>query len=199
MKAYPTIEFSTSLPEKAHVFDKIDGSNLRFEWSRKAGWYKSGTRTRLFDETDTIFGGAKPLFLSSLGEPIERIAVDNRLERIIVFTEFSGPNSFAGLHDKNDQKTLRLFDVNVHKRGILGPKEFLRLFGHLDITTFLGVHTWGPQLLDQVRNGQLPGVTFEGVVGKCGSGHSLQMAKVKSQVWIDKVHAKFGSRASEYI
>lgn len=65
MKTYPSIPRSTgqSFQEyDAYVFDKLDGSNLRFEWSRKKGWVKYGTRRRLFDTTDPVFGEAITLF-----------------------------------------------------------------------------------------------------------------------------------------
>lgn len=59
MKQYPSINSSNGQSFKefvADVFDKLDGSNLRFEWSKKQGWYKFGTRHRLFDNTDPVFG-----------------------------------------------------------------------------------------------------------------------------------------------
>ncbi len=44
MKEYPTIPQSigTAFRElpNVYVFDKLDGSNLRFEWSKKKSWYK---------------------------------------------------------------------------------------------------------------------------------------------------------------
>lgn len=36
------------------AFDKLDGSNLRFEWNKKQGWYKFGTRNRMFDRSDKV-------------------------------------------------------------------------------------------------------------------------------------------------
>lgn len=53
------------------MFDKIDDSNLHFEWNRKRGWHKFGTRTRLFNEADWQFGRAIPLFQRSLAEPAD--------------------------------------------------------------------------------------------------------------------------------
>lgn len=73
------------------AFDKLDGSNLRFEWSRKRGWYKFGTRNRMFDETDKDFGSAIEIFLETFGESLDRIA---RLEYngapLVAFCEFFG-------------------------------------------------------------------------------------------------------------
>jgi hypothetical protein len=202
VKTYPSIPRSTGQDFQefdAYVFDKLDGSNLRFEWARKSGWYKYGTRTRLFDETDEVFGGAPALFQKTLAEPLEKIARDQRWERMIVFAEFWGPNSLGGLHEPADEKRLTLFDVNPHKKGILGPREFLKLFSHLDTPAFLGTHRWTRGFVDQVRKGEMSGITDEGVVGKAGEGHKLVMAKAKTQAWIDKILARYGEEQGRKI
>lgn len=172
----------------AYVFDKLDGSNLRFEWSRKNGWYKYGTRNRLFDNTDPAFGPAIEIFNARLAGSLHDIVLSQRVTKAIVFCEYLGKNSFAGLHQPGDEMDLYPFDVALFNQGILGPKEFLKLFGHLNIPKFLGLLKWGPKLLSEVKNGTLDGVTFEGVVGKAKtSKHDLILAKAKSQAWLDKV------------
>lgn len=202
MKSYPSIPRSTGQDFQefdAYVFDKLDGSNLRWEWARKSGWYKHGTRTRLFDETDPIFGSAPALFNKTLAEPLEKIARDQRWERMIVFVEFWGERSLGGLHEPTDAKRLTLFDVNPHKKGILGPKDFLKLCGHLDIPYFLGTTKWTRGFVDQVRRGEIQNITDEGVVGKAGEGHKLIMAKAKTQTWIDKILARYGEEQGRKI
>lgn len=187
MKSYPSIPKLPRRKFKAHIFDKIDGSNLRFEWSKKRGWYKQGTRRRLFDETDPVFGQALPLFLTSLAESLEKIFVSQRWDRAIAFAEYWGPQSFSGLHTPGDDMRLSLIDVSVHRKGILLPQAFVELFGHLDTATYLGQAMWGPELVSSVRQGSFEGVTFEGVVGKALVKNQLVMAKAKTQAWIDKV------------
>lgn len=202
MKTYPSIPRSTGQDFQefdAYVFDKLDGSNLRWEWARKSGWYKHGTRTRLFDESDEVFGCAIEIFNTMLAEPLQKIARDERWERMIVFTEFWGGKSFAGLHDPADQKILTLFDVNPHKKGILGPKQFLKLFGDLPIPKFLGTRRWTRGFVEEVRRGEISDITDEGVVGKSGEGHKLVMAKAKTQKWIDRVIAKYGEEEGRKI
>ena len=193
MKSYPSIPRSTGTAFSefnAYVFDKLDGSNLRFEWSKKQKWYKFGTRTRLFDKSDEVFGEAIPLFQSTMADKIEKIAVDNRWESVIVFAEFYGAKSFAGLHEPGDKKFLSVFDVAPYKKGILGPKEFLDLFcGKVNTATFLGQYHWTRGFVEKVRMGAIEDITLEGVVGKAGSGHKLQMSKAKTQRWIDMVLA----------
>lgn len=171
----------------AHVFDKLDGSNLRFEWSRKRGWYKQGTRTRLFDETDPLFGPALPLFLATTAGPVAEVFEKQRWERAIAFVEYWGPRSFAGHHQPGDDMRTTLIDVAVHKKGIIPPEDFVELFGHLDCAAYLGRMSWGPELVRSVKAGEMDGVTFEGVVGKAMVGRKLVMTKVKTQAWIDKV------------
>lgn len=208
MKQYPSIPRSTGQHFReipgAYVFDKLDGSNLRFEWNRKRGWYKSGTRTRLFDQSDPDFGEAIPLFQRALVDPVEKVARDERWDQIVVFCEFWGAKSFAGLHEKDDPKRLTLFDVAVYKRGLLGPKDFLKLFGNLQpplTPRFLGQSNWTRGFVDRVRAGEVEGVTFEGVVGKMGNGrtHDLVMAKAKTQKWVDAVLAKYGAEEGRKI
>lgn len=196
MKPYPSIQSSNGQKFRefeAYVFDKLDGSNLRMEWTRKAGWNKFGTRTRLFDETDTDFGIAISLFIAGWRDDLTLIARDRRWNHLVVFMEFHGKNSFAGKHDPLDHKTLTLFDACPDKKGIMGPREFLDCFKGLKIPRFFGIHNWTRGFVERVRSGLEPsGMTFEGVVGKAGSGHQLIMAKAKTKAWVDKVLAQYG-------
>ena len=113
-------------------------ANLRFEWSRKRGWYKYGTRRRLFDHTDPDFGISIALFMNTYAEDLEKIFKDHKkfrgIDKVMVFTEFFGKESFAGLHKSDDPtREVMLFDVNIHKFGFLGPRDFLKIFGDLKI------------------------------------------------------------------
>lgn len=192
MKSYRSIAQNKGEPGReftAHVFDKLDGTNLHFEWSRKNGWRRFGTRARLLDKTHPIFGKAMDLFRSTLGEDIAKIATAQGWQELVAFAEFWGDNSFAGRHNPDDTKRLTLFDVAPYKQGILGPEDFLRLFGHLAIPKYLGIHTWNAAFVQDVYEGKLSGVTFEGVVGKAGKSHQLVMAKVKTRAWVEKVQA----------
>lgn len=195
MKPYPSISRSTGQDFRefeAYVFDKLDGSNLRVEWSRKQGWCKFGTRNRLFDQSDEVFGEAIPLFRNTLADGVEKVVRDQRWDRVTIFMEFWGRESFAGQHVPEDPKFLTLFDVNPYKQGILGPKQFIDLFEHLDIPRTLGRVKWTRGFVERVRQGAVDGITLEGVVGKAGTRHDLVMAKAKTQAWIDKVLARYG-------
>jgi len=202
VKQYPEIQSSVGQKFReipgAYVFDKIDGSNLRFEWSRKSGWYKYGTRNRLFDKSDQDFGESIKIFENSLAEPLERISRDHKWDNITVYCEYWGINSFAGVHVP-EKHHLTLFDVNVYKKGFIGPKDFLKIFNIANTQKFLGVYNWTRGFVEKVRNNEIEGITFEGVVGKYGEGHNLTMAKAKTQCWIDKVKSLYPENAKSII
>jgi hypothetical protein len=202
MKQYPSIPRSTGTKFRefeAYVFDKLDGSNLRFEWSRKRGWYKYGTRHRLFDQSDPDFGVAISLFQESHGSQIARVAKKEGWDQIVAFAEFYGDRSFAGLHEPDDPKKLALFDVAVHKKGLLGPRDFIKLFGDLPTPKFLGRYNWTRGFVEMIRTNPTSEITFEGAVGKMMDGRKLIMAKAKTQAWIDKVKARYGAEAEKIL
>lgn len=191
MKTYPSIPRDAQ-EFKAHTFDKLDGSNLRFEWNKKKGWVKFGTRRRLFDESDEVFGGAIPLFHKSLGEKLHDIAKKARWESAVFFAEFWGPHSFAGCHIDSDPKHLSLIDVAPYKKGLLSPSEFRKLFEDKVLTAaYLGEYNWTKGFRQRVWNGEIEGISFEGVVGKRQDNKRLIMAKAKTRSWIEAVKLRF--------
>ncbi|MHA2067983.1 MAG: hypothetical protein ACXABY_26780, partial [Candidatus Thorarchaeota archaeon] len=174
-------------------FDKLDGSNIRAEWSAKRGFYKFGTRKRLLDKKEPILGPAVDLVLEKYGEDLAKVFKKERQRKAICFFEFHGPNSFAGYHDKDDKHTVTLFDANFQK-GILEPREFLKLFGHLDVPELLYSGRVGPEFVEKVNGGSLEGMTFEGVVckGKNVSPGLPLMFKIKNHSWYAKLRASKG-------
>ena len=201
MKSYPNIPASTgqSFTEfRAHVFDKLDGSNLRFEWSKKQSWHKFGTRARLFDETDPDFGEAKSLFIEDYSPIIDKIIEKNGWKHIVLFMEFLGKNSFAGVHNKSEKKRLVAFDASVDKKGLISPVEFIKNFsGEVETPKYLGEKMWTRGFVDNVRAGLIEGITFEGCVGKMKSGNRIIMSKAKTQAWIDAVVAHYGEKEAK--
>ena len=186
MKEYPKIDGSNKAPigKQCIAFVKYDGSNLRWEWSPKKGWYKFGTRTRLFDATDEMFGEAIPLFQDTLGPEIaKRIKdIERGVQSAIVFTEFFGPNSFTGMHNPADPKELRLFDVNLYKRGIMRPRDFVKNFGDLPFAAqVIYQGTLNHEFITDVRNSVYPVV--EGVVAK---GDDFRI-KIKTKAYLERL------------
>ena len=207
MKEYPKILGSERIPlnEECIAFDKLDGSNLRFEYSKKQGWYKFGTRRRLFDHTDPDFGSALDIFQRKYAEPIEKIIFDNykKTDGFIVYGEFFGPHSFAGIHtpsllkvEHNDPKDFVIFDVNVHKKGFIAPKEFLKLFGSLHIPAIIYEGPLSEEFAKDVREGKYPVV--EGIVAKGGAGHDVWRYKIKTHAYLKRLQEVFGVGWKQY-
>lgn len=205
MKSYPSMVGASKAPHQAcYGFVKYDGSSIRAAWSPKRGWYKFGTRKLMIDESSQYFGTAIPLFKNKYGDRLERIFKKEKhlrnCQEITVFCEWFGPSSFAGQHKMHEAKDIVLFDVNLHKKGFIGPKEFIDTFSEVPIAELIYQGNLNDELIQQVRNGTFDCVSKyaiknlvpEGIVCKGGRGedHSLWMAKVKTQVWFDalKVH-----------
>lgn len=181
-----------------HVFYKYDGSNLRWEWNKKRGWYKFGTRTRLFDRSDEQFGSAIDLFLGTIADDIVTTVVSSfRVTDFIVFTEYFGPNSFAGTHHDADEKTLKLFDVNLYKKGIVPPREFVKAFGDKEYSAqFLGVHNLNSTLIESVKSNTelVEGVICKGVNDR----GQLWMTKIKTDKYLDRLKNHYGNNWEKY-
>jgi len=191
MKKYPKIPNSSKFIGRPCIaFYKHDGSNLRFEWSRKSGWNKSGTRNCLFNEKSDIYGQAISIFNDTYAEDLEKIFTNNKnyrkRERYTVFAEFFGPDSFAGLHGDDDIKELVLFDVWQYKFGLIGPRRFMRNFGHLKIPEIIYDGILNKSFINKVRTSVYN--LEEGVVCKGGSGgKDIWMAKIKTNEYKEKL------------
>lgn len=209
MKEYPKILGPSKIEDVAAehciAFDKLDGSNLRFEWNPRSGWYKFGTRRRLFDHTDPEYGCAIDLFLNKYADGVEKAVRDNfrKVENMIAYAEFFGPHSFAGKHDatflrveSNDPKQLVLFDVNVHKRGFIPPRQFVDLFSSLGTPAVIYEGPFTEAFIQDVRNGKYDLV--EGVIAKGGEGHDLWYRKVKTLKYLEKLKEVFGTGWEQY-
>lgn len=180
------------------MFVKYDGSQIRYSWSRKKGWYKFGTRKTLLDETHKVFGTAVQLFRERYADGIAKVFTTSKffrsVDQAIVFCEWYGRYSFAGEHKPDDPKNLILFDVNPHKKGIVEPKRFLDEFGHLEVAECLWVGDLSDEVIQSVRDGTFPVESKyeirseipEGVVCKGGEGpHKLWFCKIKTQQYYD--------------
>lgn len=189
MIQYPSIERGfINKSEPIYAFDKLDGSNCRSEWNKKKGFWKFGTKERLIDGSDRVFGGAVGLIKAKYEKDLHDIFVKERTEKATCFFEFLGPNSFAGWH-QDEEHDVTLLDISTHKKGFMLPKKFLKTVGHLDVPKLLYHGNANQLLVEQVRDGTLEGMTFEGIVckGSYVSPGRLLMFKLKSSAWIEKV------------
>lgn len=208
MKEYPSIPKVTEPHGEICVaFDKLDGSSMRAEWSRKRGWYKFGSRTQLLCQGE--LAEAETLFMNEYAEPMTKALLDckdfHKPEGAMAFFEFFGPHSFAGKHDpgilnvqSNEPKQVVVFDVNIHKRGICGPRRFLKVFGHLKIPSVIYDGPLTEEFVLDVRAGKYP--VNEGVIAKWGDGfdHTLRMHKIKTTKYLDDIKKRFGADWQRY-
>lgn len=199
MKSYPSIEKRFAKKETYYFFDKLDGSNIRAEWSKKKGFYKFGTRKRLLEETEPVLGEAVSL-IKEIEEEFNKIAKKKKIDRFVAFFEFYGENSFAGNHENEKHKVV-LIDFDIYKKGFIAPKVFMETFEEtkIEIPKLLYVGKATQPFFDSVWNGTLSGMTFEGVIGKRMKGKSTHdYFKTKNKAWLDKLKEKCGSNQSLY-
>ena len=179
------------------AFYKYDGSNMRVEWSKKKGWHLFGTRNRLFDHTDPEFGAAIPIFLSKYGDAIPKVLRDEKeyqgVKECTVFAEYFSENSFAQYHDFSEPHDVVLFDVNPFKKGIIGPRQFVKHFGHLHIPAVIYEGNFNQPFIRGVQRGDFPvkeGVVVKGNKSNGRPPHNLWMSKVKTNWWMEELRRR---------
>lgn len=189
MEIYPSI-LKQPLDIPIMALDKIDGSCIRAEWTRKNGFSKFGSRKRLLDETDPLLGEAIGLFKESHEDILSDIFRKARYERATAFLEFHGEHSFAGYHEDEPHK-LTLFDLHVYKQGILPVGDFLKVMDdRVETPAILYFGKPNQDFLRSVKESTLEGMTFEGVVCKGEVKGKPKSFKVKSQAWLDRLKTK---------
>jgi hypothetical protein len=200
MKSYPNMQYFDKGIHGSYIyaFNKLDGTNIRIEWSRKRGWYKFGTRNVMIDERSEYFGDAVTLFLNKYGDELPKVFKKHypNIESFVVFCEYSGENSFAGYHI-DEPKDVVLFDVNAYKKGFVNPRDFIRHFGHLHIPEIIYQGEYNSQLISDVRNNiwkLKEGVVCKGTFKTKGSDQ-VWMVKIKSKEWLERVRNKLGEIA----
>lgn len=198
MLSYPSIPSwkASVLGEPCIAFYKFDGSNLRWEWSPKKGWYKYGTRNQLFDNSAVPYNQAISIFHETMADNIVRQVVDDqgrKPERIVAFTEFFGQSSFAGWHDEKEEKQLVLFDVSVYKKGFYPPRKFVKMFNQFPfMANIVYEGNMNMPFIQDIQNGKYP--VYEGVVCK-GIDWS---AKIKTLAYLDRLKGRFGNDWEKY-
>jgi hypothetical protein len=118
------------------------------------------------------------------------------VQEVICFGEFFGPFSFGGQHDPqhpalllggcegvNGPKDVVLFDVNVHKKGLMSPRDFVNTFAHLPIAEVIYEGNLNASFIQDVREGRYPvveGVVCKGLNPSGKPPHNLWMTKIKT-------------------
>ena len=191
MKTYPSINNKIIYNKYTYVFDKLDGSNLRFEWSKKKGFHRFGSRRKLIVPKTPILGEAISLFLDTMSEELINRFKDKKYEKVTVFAEYYGDNSFSGQHLDTDDMKLSLIDIAPYKKGILNPDEFLQFTEGIDRAKLLFEGFLSEKDVLSIKSGNLEGMTFEGVICKIKDlKKGPVMFKVKNKEWLDKLFYK---------
>tara|TARA_R110000772_G_scaffold2410_1_gene8375 strand:- start:72254 stop:72919 length:666 start_codon:yes stop_codon:yes gene_type:complete len=209
MKKYPSIEYWNKgiFGSHCYAFDKLDGSNIRVEWDKKLskkststyGFGKFGTRNQMINHVNNNFGDSVDLFMNKYSVELDEIFRTDKLYRnskvITVFLEYFGKNSFAGFHEKTDKKDIVLFDVMRFQKGFVSPSKFINDFGHLGIPSVVWEGEYTEELVEKVRNNDMPKHLIEGVVCKGSHEQKIWMAKVKTNAWLSQIKDKLGHQA----
>ena len=199
MKQYDTIPYyGDHLGMNVIAFDKLDGSNLRFEYSKKRGFYKFGTRRTMIDSSNETFGFAVDLFLKKYADGFDKIF---RLKQYrdalsaVCFAEVIGSKSAFGQHDfGNDDFDVIVFDVDLYKKGFVPPQQFIDDFGDLGIPRVVYEGNLNREFVERVRANEFglsEGVICKGkkAIGKKGS-ERLFYSKVKTNDWFDRLRTR---------
>lgn len=200
MKTYPSISREITKGISIYAFGKLDGSNIRAEWSKKQGFYKFGSRKRLVGTDQLWLPEAEQIIHEKFEKDLANIFKKNRWERALVFFEFLGENSFAGNHE-NESHELYIIDVNLYKEGILPPKEFLKHFDNLQIAPILYHGPCNGDFVESVLNSTLKGMPVEGVVCKAKNSKKTPeplMFKIKSNTWRQRLKNFCGDDEKKY-
>ena len=190
---------SSKAPRKSCLgFAKLDGSNIRVKYSPDRGFNLFGTRHTLMDESHPHLGEAVALFHQNMAKPLtDYFKKAWRREReIVVFAEFFGAQSFAGIHVPGDPKQLVIFDILIgHKmRKFIPPREFVKHIAPLVPTPeLLYEGNLNEQLIADVRHGKYPvdeGMICKGTETTGSAAGGIWMCKIKTQAYLDKIKAR---------
>lgn len=197
MKSFQTIEYYGDywgLPIIA--FDKLDGSNLRFEYSQKRGFYKFGTRNMMIDENHEQFGFAINLFKEKYEEQITHVFKGKEYRNtlsFLCFAELIGTKSAFGQHEfNNDIFDVVLFDVSAYKKGLVPPKQFVKDFGPLGIPRVVYEGNLNKELVQRVKSNEFglsEGVICKGVVQTKKGNDNIYYCKIKTDDWFSRLRA----------
>lgn len=202
MIEYPHIPSSAKAPREACIaFDKLDGSSIRIKYTQKRGFDLFGSRTQLIDAAHPFLGGVvanfKVNFEQSLLKIIKKEWPGER--ELIVFGEYLGEKSFAGMHEPTDEtRKFVMFDVLFgHKnRKFVLPQDFIKLFqGTVEIPRVIYEGDLNDELIKDVQEGKhdvTEGVICKGTQRTGDVRGSVWMAKIKTQAYLDRLFNKFG-------
>lgn len=179
------------------AFDKLDGSNIRMEYSHNRGFYKFGTRETMFDSKSEIFGFVVPLFKEQYEKKIVEILKQDFKKHlnIVCYFEVHGPKSEFGQHDfENDVFKLTLLDVDLYKHGILDPYTFVDKFKTCDIPKIVYQGPLTEEFITNVKDNKYDlkeGVVCKGIFENRKHRQILYHSKIKTNDWLDRLKLRY--------
>jgi len=217
MKHYDSInkisDDGTLIGEYVYAFNKLDGQNFCVKLNTKKMVFDSfGSRTQMVDESSEQFGDTVRFFKNSnIPQVLIDIVKKNKgkgglfsgVDEVTFFFEWYGENSFAGVHQIDDEMKLPLIDVFLKKKGYIEPKPFIELFcDNPDIETpeliYQGILT--KTFINEIfeNDWTKPDCKYqmvkEGVVcRRCSllKGQRMPKVKFKTKWWINRLHEKY--------
>lgn len=198
---YPKItENSNKFHGKCIAFEKYDGTNLHWKWDPQMGWHVFGTRRTQFtldrvgiaefSKEHSELANAPHIFNEALRDQLTMNFCINSakyLHNITVFTEFYGPNSFAGGHVAEDDHKLIMIDVMVNGR-LMPPEQFNQHFYEFECARVVFQGKYSGQFAEDVRKGRHD--VNEGVVVKGVVDNEVFMTKVKTNDYLKRLRQR---------
>ena len=204
---YPKIPDTKNCPLKNCIaFDKIDGTCLHFVLE-KSVWKSFGTRRDEFNLTsdgEAQFNSAHPELAGAsklwdskfeLGQFLWCKAKYQYANKIIVFAEYVGANSFAGQHKQDDPMQFVIFDIQVDGK-MLSPEVLLEDFKNFNLPKVIYKGKYSGQLVEDIRNGKYK--VNEGSVIKGEVDGKVYMAKVKTNEYLKRLKFEFKDNWKDY-
>ena len=217
--SFENIKYDKSLlGEEVWASNKIDGQNFCAKYSPKQKRFEMfGSKTQNVDETSEQFGDAVRYFKNHMADTIRQIIIDNSkkgdvfnsVQEITIFCEWSGENSFSGVHQEGDEMKLYLIDVFLKQKGYIEPKIFYKLFeGHsnLNLPELIYKGRLTMDFVNSILNNNwndtncLYPTVKEGVVCKRSTllkGQRLPKIKIKTNWWLNKLTEIYPERWKE--
>lgn len=180
-----------------YAFDKLDGSNIRIEYSHKRGFYKFGTRKQMINEKTEHFGFTVNLFLEKYNESLSKIFSSKQYRNVLSFVcyaELVGTNSAFGQHDfLNDKFDIILFDIDQYKKGFVPPKQFIDDFGNTGIPRVVYTGNLNKEFVERVKVNEFrlsEGVVCKGQIKTRKGVPQLYYCKIKTNDWFERLRLK---------
>ena len=173
------------------AFDKLDGSNLRFEYSQKKGFYKFGTKNMLFDHSHELYGFAIKLFMDKYNENLTKIFKNKNYRNTLSFVcyaELIGTKSEFGQHEfGNDTFDIVLIDVDENKKGYVPPVQFYKDFKDIGIPKIIYDGNLNREFVQKIKQNEYhlsEGVVCKGLIPN-KKENNFFYCKIKTDDWFE--------------